>query len=917
MADKSVLDHIFDSMKAGWESGSSSLPSGPKVGRGLLSWGTERSRDLQELQALYGRVRALHRRSRLAVEENLIDAAADALVGAFDRASIDPSRDLLLAAGGSVRACLEDEFYSFPDIDEVRWSTLSIEDRVNLRGYLQRRERLLADFDRHHEIALTALGAVHLGVLRAVGAHSAASIGGLTFESRLAQNINDLANTIEAAIQTFFVPDVLDADLFHDLRAQLVANVRIASGVQPWETESTKQAVLPTALKGVAASQLPHIYLRHTPLDEFFNAPIPLTIPDAVRFEHTHIIGGSGHGKTQLLQEMIHQDLSRGEEAPSVVVIDSQGDLIGTISRLALFDPDYGDLADRLVIVDPNDIDFPVALNLFAVDERRLANYGAADRERVLNGVIDLYEFFFSSLLGAELTQKQDVLFRYLARLMLNIPSATIQTLRELMEDPRRFAANIESLDPSSRRFFDTEFSSASFAPTRKQILRRLWGVLANPVFERMFSHPENRLDLFEAMNTGKIILINTAKDLLKPEGASMLGRFFIARIAQAALERATIPEDERRPAFIYIDEAQDYFDDQVEHLLNQARKYRVGMTLAHQNLDQLSPKLRASVMASASVRFAGGVSSKDARMLADDMRTEPEFVEGMLKRPGYTEFACYVRNQTRRAMAVSVSLGRVNALPSLRPEDQQRLLEANRERYCVSRHEIEEHLRTSTAPRPTAHVSPAAPETAAPSTPAAPSRTAIVSSPTGAPNPSPAISPPIDRDPYLAGQGGREHKYLQQFIRQAAQERGWKADVEFQLSEGSVDVALQRPGLRIACEVAVTTPPEHEQQNVTKCFAAGFDEVWVIAPNAKRKAQLGRTLLDGEPSEHVKVLLPDELIAELDFRAVDKPSETEGVVRGYRVKIRRAASTPEAAKARSDAINKVIARSLLSKKEE
>jgi hypothetical protein len=168
-----------------------------------------------------------------------------------------------------------------------------------------------------------------------------------------------------------------------------------------------------------------------------------------------------------------------------------------------------------------------------------------------------------------------------------------------------------------------------------------------------------------------------------------------------------------------------------------------------------------------------------------------------------------------------------------------------------------------------------------------------------------------------LAGQGGREHKYLQQFVRQAAQERGWKADVEFQIPDGSIDVALQRPGLRIACEVAVTTPPQHEQQNVDKCLAAGFDEVWVIAPTAKRKAQLGGALLDAGATGRARVFLPDELLIELDARIADGPSETEGVVRGYRVKVRRATGSPQETKARSDAINKIIARSLLSKKDE
>ena len=92
-------------------------------------------------------------------------------------------------------------------------------------------------------------------------------------------------------------------------------------------------------------------------------------------------------------------------------------------------------------------------------------------------------------------------------------------------------------------------------------------------------------------MNRGSVILINTAKDLLKQEGCEILGQFFIALISQAVQERASIPEDRRLPTFVYIDEAQDYFDESIEHLLNQARKYKVGLTIAHKNLDQFDQK--------------------------------------------------------------------------------------------------------------------------------------------------------------------------------------------------------------------------------------------------------------------------------------------------------------------------------------
>jgi hypothetical protein len=135
--------------------------------------------------------------------------------------------------------------------------------------------------------------------------------------------------------------------------------------------------------------------------------------------------------------------------------------------------------------------------------------------------------------------------------------------------------------------------------------------VIANSVLARMFAHPRNRVDLFAAMNRGSLILINTAKDLLKQDGCEILGRFFLALIAQATQERAAIPEERRRATFLYIDEAQDYFDEGMEQLLNQARKYRVGLILAHQNLGQFEPRLQAAVMASTAIKLAGGVSAR------------------------------------------------------------------------------------------------------------------------------------------------------------------------------------------------------------------------------------------------------------------------------------------------------------------
>ena len=175
--------------------------------------------------------------------------------------------------------------------------------------------------------------------------------------------------------------------------------------------------------------------------------------------------------------------------------------------------------------------------------------------------------------------------------------------------------------------------------------------LLSNPTFERLFSSDINKLDMAAALDSGKVILINTAKDVLKSEASAFFGRYMIALVMQAAFERAAQKEELRRPAFLYIDEAADYFDGNIDTLLVQARKFKLGVTLAHQFLDQLTPSLRASIMTNPAVRFAGGVSQKDANALDSDMRTTAGFLMAMRKSKTETEFSCYVRNVTDSAV--------------------------------------------------------------------------------------------------------------------------------------------------------------------------------------------------------------------------------------------------------------------------
>lgn len=485
--------------------------------------------------------------------------------------------------------------------------------------------------------------------------------------------------------------EIQERRLFADLSRQLYRNLLNASGVavdpeKPLLSHELKKPVLPRDRPRELASELATQYFARTPLRDLLAASAPFAIPHEVRFEHTHILAGTGHGKTQALQHFIAADLIRpASQVPSMVIIDSQGDMIRKIARLKIFDPTVpGSLADRLLIVDPSDVAFAPALNLFDVQSGRAGQYDQREREQVQAGVIEIYDYIFAGLLGAELSQKQNVVFRFLAELMLSIPGATVHTLREVMENANPDMAAVARLPYTSRAFFEKQFFSTSYRATREQILRRLYGLLQNPSFERMFAHKVNRLDLFGVLNSGGIVLVDTAKDFLKSEASSMFGRYIIALTLKAVFERAAIDENARRPTFLWIDEASEYFDDRIENILTQARKYRLGLVMAHQNLKQLNANLQASLMSNAATRLFGG-SAADARTLAPEMRTNPDFLIEMSKLKDETQFAAYVRNHTKHAIRLTVPFGTVERMEQMSDDSFDILREASRRRMSAA----------------------------------------------------------------------------------------------------------------------------------------------------------------------------------------------------------------------------------------
>ena len=364
---------------------------------------------------------------------------------------------------------------------------------------------------------------------------------------------------------------------------------------------------------------------------------VQYTIPSSLRTQHHQIIANSGHGKTQCIQSMIMDDW--GTDA-SIVVIDSQGDLI---NNLLAHTPHL----DRVVLIDPETC--PPSMNIFA---------NKAKGEYELATAIELFEYIFSAL-DVKLTGQQSLVYRYLSRLLMDIPGATIETMRDLLQPggTAPYQEYIDQLGGNAKAFFD-EFQKEKnnqYAETKQAVLRRLLMVLESETFSKMLASEKMAFDFPDLLDSGKIILISTSKRLLK-DGSSLFGRIFIALVMQAVMAR----KGKRRRTYLYIDEFADYAEDSqvLFNLFEQARKYELGMVVCHQYLGQLPQQLARSMSANTAIKFAGGVSAEDARALASQMQTKPEAIQAE------EQFSFHAWFKGQRATSWKIKPGRLEALP-------------------------------------------------------------------------------------------------------------------------------------------------------------------------------------------------------------------------------------------------------------
>lgn len=385
------------------------------------------------------------------------------------------------------------------------------------------------------------------------------------------------------------------------------------------------------------------------------------------RRRHLYVVGKSGVGKTKLLELFLRQDVSYNH---GLCLIDPHGDVID-----AMLDYIPRERIEDVCLIDPPDIDFPASFN-------PLANVDPMFKFQLTQGLIEVFQKQF----GANWTPRLEHVFRFTCLALLDYPHATMRGMISMLTDRNYRQKVVEYItDDMVKRFFAIEFADWSEKFDTDAIIplvNKLGQFLSDPLLRNIFGQKQNKIDVSKLMNEGKIILINLSKGRLGEENSSFLGSIFLTKIKQAGMERASIPEKDRVDFYLYVDEFQNVVTQTFENILSEARKYGLNLTIAHQYIGQLIPRVQHAVLGNTGALICFRVGGEDA------VKLKPEFapifdVKDMINL-AIGEF--YIKMTIDGESYDPFSAETLRVLPPTHPSYREEIINASRRKYSISK---------------------------------------------------------------------------------------------------------------------------------------------------------------------------------------------------------------------------------------
>ena len=435
------------------------------------------------------------------------------------------------------------------------------------------------------------------------------------------------------------------------------------------------------AKRAPAPSQIPTegLYLGKS---RYRGVERPIFISEEDRRRHVYIIGKTGTGKSQLLEEMIVQDIKSGK---GCAVVDPHGDLIdGVLSRIP------PDRAEDVIYFDPSDTERPMGLNMLEAKTEEQKHFVVTS---IVGLMYKLYDPMKTGIIGPRF---EHAIRNAMLTVMVEPGNTFVEVVRVLTDSSFVQELLPKLQDPIIRRYWTDQIAqTADFHKSEvlDYIVSKFGRFVTNKLMRNIIGQSESSFDFRKVMDEGKILLVNLAKGKVGEENSNFLGLILVPRILISAMSRQEIPEEKRRDFYLYVDEFQNFATPDFAQILSEARKYRLNLIVANQFIGQMEEEVKNAVFGNVGSLIAFRVGVTDANYLQHEF--QPTFNESDLI--NIDKFNAYIKTNVHNepvkpfSMDLTKNMTEVNASRNMKVAEA--IIQLSRLKYGRSRELIEAEI--------------------------------------------------------------------------------------------------------------------------------------------------------------------------------------------------------------------------------
>ncbi len=393
------------------------------------------------------------------------------------------------------------------------------------------------------------------------------------------------------------------------------------------------------------------------------------------RRRHIYMIGKTGMGKTNLLSNMVIQDIQNGH---GVAILDPHGDIA---EHLLNFIPK--ERINDVVYFNPADQDYPIAFNILEAIE------GMEKKHLVVSGLMGVFKKIWPDVWSA----RMEYILNNTILALIEYPGSTMLGINKMFSDKEFRKKVVDHVtDPMVKSFWVNEFAKYTdrlASEATAAIQNKVGQFLSSSIIRNIIGQPKSTINAREIMDKQKILIINLSKGKIGEDNMNLLGGMIITKLQMAAMERVDMPEHERKDFYLYVDELQNFVNESFAGILSEARKYRLNLTLTHQYINQLPDVIRDAVFGNVGTLITFRVGAEDAEFLEKEF--EPVItMNDIINLPKYNVYLKLMID------GIASNAFSAVALPPMEPQGKSHfdtVVRVSREKYSHRREEIEEKI--------------------------------------------------------------------------------------------------------------------------------------------------------------------------------------------------------------------------------